>query len=88
MRQPPVLVGSPKPIVVGREDELARLQSREMAQGVEALAAEAPLVLLLEDLHWSDYSTLDLISAIARWSEAARLLVVGTYRSVEMHAEV
>src|SRR4029077_15692176 len=28
---------------------------REMAQALEALAAEAPLVLLLEDLHWSDF---------------------------------
>ena len=42
---------------------------REMAQALEALAAEAPLVLLLEDLHWSDFSTLELISAIARRSE-------------------
>ena len=59
---------------------------REMAQALEALATEAPLVLLLEDLHWSDFSTLELISAIARRSEAARLLTVGTYRSVEMLA--
>ena len=60
---------------------------REMAQALEALAAEAPLVLVLEDLHWSDFSTLELISAIARRSEAARLLVVGTYRPMEMLAE-
>ena len=56
---------------------------REMAQALEALAAEAPLVLLLEDLQWSDFSTLELISAIARRSEAARLLIVGTYRPME-----
>jgi predicted ATPase len=56
---------------------------REMAQALEALAAEAPLVLLLEDLHWSDFSTLELISAIARRGERARLLIVGTYRLVE-----
>ena len=56
---------------------------REMTQALEALAAQAPLVLLLEDLHWSDCSTLELISAIARRSEAARLLVVGTYRPME-----
>ena len=56
---------------------------REMAQALEALAAEAPLVLLLEDLQWSDFSTLELISAIARRSEPARLLFLGTYRPVE-----
>jgi predicted ATPase len=33
---------------------------------LEALTADLPLVLILEDLHWSDYSTLDLISYLAR----------------------
>jgi predicted ATPase len=59
---------------------------REMAQALEALAADTPLVLSLEDLHWSDFSTLELISAAARRSEAARLLIVGTYRPVGMLA--
>jgi tetratricopeptide (TPR) repeat protein len=59
---------------------------REMALALEALAAEAPLVLLLEDLHWSDFSTLELISALARRSEPARILIVGTYRPVEVLA--
>jgi DNA-binding winged helix-turn-helix (wHTH) protein len=59
---------------------------REMVQALEALAGEAPLVLLLEDLHWSDFSTLELISAIARRNEPARLLMVGTYRPLEMLA--
>jgi predicted ATPase len=53
---------------------------REMAQALEVLAAETPLLLLLEDLHWSDFSTLELISAVARRSEPARLLIAGTYR--------
>ena len=39
---------------------------REMAEGLEALAAEVPVVLLLEDVHWADYSTIDLLSALAR----------------------
>jgi predicted ATPase len=49
---------------------------REMAEAMEALTAEIPLVLVLEDLHWSDYSTLDLISFLARRRDPARLLVV------------
>jgi tetratricopeptide (TPR) repeat protein len=44
------------------------------------------LVLLLEDLHWSDPSTLELIATIARRTEPARLLILGTYRPVEMLA--
>jgi predicted ATPase len=74
-----------------RPEERARLQDenqgvtqrrmlREMAQALGGLAAEMPLVLLLEDLHWSDFSTLELISAVARRRDPARLLIVGTYR--------
>ena len=59
---------------------------REMAEALEALTAEMPLVLCLEDLHWSDSSTLELISAIARRTEPARLLVIATYRPMEAHA--
>jgi hypothetical protein len=40
--------------------------------------------LVIEDLHWSDYSTLDLLGMLARRQEAARLLVVGSYRSVDV----
>jgi tetratricopeptide (TPR) repeat protein len=59
---------------------------REMAEALEVIAAETPLVLMLEDLHWSDPSTLDLISTVARRNELARLMIVGTYRPVEMLA--
>jgi len=57
---------------------------REMAETLEALTAEAPLVLVLEDLHWSDTATVDLVSLLARRKEPARLLVIGTYRPVDV----
>ncbi len=56
---------------------------RELAEAVEQLTAERPLLLVLEDLHWSDASTLAWLSYVARRREAARLLVLGTYRPVE-----
>jgi len=59
---------------------------REMAEALEAITADTPLVLLLEDLHWSDPSTLDLIATIARRGEPAHLMILGTYRPVEMLA--
>jgi predicted ATPase len=59
---------------------------REMAEAMEALTAERPLVLWLEDLHWSDVSTLELLAVLARRRERARLLILGSYRSVEMLA--
>src|SRR5262245_36842040 len=33
---------------------------REMAEALQALSAVTPILLVLEDLHWSDHSTLDL----------------------------
>src|SRR5207253_2631663 len=53
---------------------------REMAEALEMLTAERPLLLVLEDLHWADYSTLDLLTRLAHRQEPARLLVIGTYR--------
>jgi DNA-binding winged helix-turn-helix (wHTH) protein/tetratricopeptide (TPR) repeat protein len=57
---------------------------REMADAIEHLAEKSPLLLVLEDLHWSDYSTLDLVSYLARRQDPARLLVIGTYRPVDV----
>jgi predicted ATPase/DNA-binding winged helix-turn-helix (wHTH) protein len=57
---------------------------REMGEALEALTAEVPLVLILEDLHWSDYSTLDLISYLATQRQPARLMLIGTYRPVDL----
>ncbi len=57
---------------------------RELAEGLEALSAECPLVLVLEDLHWSDASTVEALALLARRREPARLLVLGTYRSVDL----
>jgi DNA-binding winged helix-turn-helix (wHTH) protein/tetratricopeptide (TPR) repeat protein len=48
-----------------------------------ALAAETPLVVVLEDVQWSDYSTLDLLSVIAHGREPARLLVICTLRPAD-----
>jgi DNA-binding winged helix-turn-helix (wHTH) protein/predicted ATPase len=57
---------------------------REFTEAIEVLTAETPLVLLLEDLHWSDYATIDLLALLARLREAARLLVLGTYRPADV----
>jgi predicted ATPase/DNA-binding winged helix-turn-helix (wHTH) protein len=56
---------------------------RELADAVEAYAAEAPLVMVLEDLHWSDTATVELLAYLAQRREPARLLLIGTYRPVD-----
>lgn len=57
---------------------------RELYEALEAFTVTQPFVLVLEDLHWSDLSTLDLLAALARRREGARLLIVGTYRPVDV----
>lgn len=56
---------------------------REFAALIEALGKDLTVVLVLEDLHWSDAATVDLLSVLAQRHEPARLLVLGTYRAAE-----
>ena len=49
------------------------------------LATERAAILILEDLHWADGSTRDLIRFLVRNLRDERLLMVGTYRSDELH---
>src|SRR6266496_2674896 len=51
---------------------------------LERLADRSPTVLVVEDLHWADRSTLDLLTFLVRNLRAALLLVL-TYRTDELH---
>jgi len=53
---------------------------RELVHALETPVSEGTLVLVLEDLHWADPSTLELVAALARRRRPARLLVIGTSR--------
>ena len=57
----------------------------DLCAAFEELAAERPLILFFEDLHWADSGTLNLLSALARRRARARLMVIGTYR--QQHGE-
>jgi predicted ATPase len=50
----------------------------DLCSALEELAAEKPLALVFEDVHWADESTLHLISALARRRAQARLMVLTT----------
>lgn len=52
----------------------------ELAEAIESLAAGQPLVLVLEDLQWSDASTVDALLQLTRRTASAQLLVVASYR--------
>ena len=49
------------------------------------LALERPVALVLEDLHWADPSTLDLLDFLARNLVDEPVLLVATYRTDELH---
>jgi DNA-binding winged helix-turn-helix (wHTH) protein len=57
---------------------------REICDALAAVSMRSPLLLALEDLHWGDSSTLDLISALARHRTPARIMLIGTYRPSEV----
>jgi hypothetical protein len=48
---------------------------RELNDALESLTGPATLVLVLEDLHWSDVATVELLTSIAQRAEPARLLI-------------
>jgi DNA-binding CsgD family transcriptional regulator len=52
---------------------------------LEELGAERPLLLVLEDLHWADRSTRDILGFLARSLRQTRVLIVATYRADDLH---
>jgi DNA-binding winged helix-turn-helix (wHTH) protein/tetratricopeptide (TPR) repeat protein len=57
---------------------------REFSDLMESLAAKRPWVIILEDLHWSDFATVDALSRIARRDRKAAILVLATYRPMDV----
>jgi DNA-binding winged helix-turn-helix (wHTH) protein len=57
---------------------------RELAEALDALSADAPVIIVFDDLQWTDPSTAEFVAFLASRRESARLLLVGTYRSAEV----
>ena len=53
---------------------------RELGDALIAMAASTPVVFILEDLHWADPSSIDLLRHFSQRISGHRLLVVGTLR--------
>lgn len=73
-----IFPGLPAPAPLGAEEERFRLFDA-VARWLQA-AGQEPLVLALDDLHWADRDSLNLLRHVARLAPGARLLVLGTYR--------
>ncbi|MBN9740453.1 LuxR family transcriptional regulator [Amycolatopsis sp. A1MSW2902] len=68
------------------EQDLGQLQLFDAVLGVlTEVGQEQPVVVLLEDLHWADSSTRNLLSFLLSRLRAQRLLVVGSYREEDVH---
>jgi DNA-binding CsgD family transcriptional regulator len=48
---------------------------------------QSPVVVVLEDLHWADRSTRDLVAFLARMLRSGRVTLVASYRSDELHRQ-
>ncbi|MEV3991071.1 AAA family ATPase [Streptomyces sp. NPDC049837] len=56
------------------------LELARMSEALAAAAAERPLLVLLEDLHWADTASLDLLRQVTGQGDDRGLLVLGTVR--------
>ncbi|SHL15878.1 regulatory protein, luxR family [Streptomyces yunnanensis] len=69
-----------------RDKETGRARLFELtARLLERLAAHRTLVILIEDLHWADRSTRELLAYLLRALHDAHILLVVTYRSDDIH---
>ena len=60
---------------------------REFCDLLEALSVDRPWVLVIEDMHWSDFQTVDVLSRFAHGDRKAQVLVLATYRVGESVTE-
>ena len=71
------------------DEDRSGLARQQMFGGVlgllTELAAAAPVLLVLEDLHWADASTRDLLTFLSRMLHRERVALIGTYRTDDLH---
>ena len=58
-----------------------------VASLLRAASEEHPLILVLDDLHWADAPTMQLLRHLVRTTEQVRLLILGNYRESEVDDE-
>ena len=71
------------------DEDRSGLARQQMFGGVLGLLAElaaaAPVLLVLEDLHWADASTRDLVTFLSRMLHRERVALIGSYRTDDLH---
>lgn len=54
---------------------------------IQAVAAQRPVALMVDDLHWADAASLELLQHLARHTRSDRVLLLGTFRDVEVNRQ-
>lgn len=80
---PPVLQTSRPPASTAPEQERFHLWEAVLSL-LNALSEANPLLLVLDDLHWTDDSSLELLAYLARHQQNARVMLIGTCRDIEL----
>ena len=73
----------PEPVPLQPDEERFRLFDA-VSQFLIATSKRAPVLLVLDDLHWADKGTIALLRHVARFAPRHRLLLLGAYRDVEL----
>src|SRR5207244_5141211 len=72
-----------EPVALQPDEERFRLLDA-VAQFLIAVSVRAPTIVVLDDLHWADKGTIAMLRHVARFAPRHRLLLLGTYRDVEV----
>jgi predicted ATPase len=75
------------PLAASDDREEAQRLLRGVTGFVREVCAERPVALFLDDLHHADSASVDLLAHLARHTRTDRVLLVGTYRDVEVGPE-
>ena len=81
----PGLEFGPMPTPGGELSQLQLFDSVASLLAKAGLDGEGPAVLIIEDLHWADQSTRDLFAFLVGRLREERLLIVGSYRTDDLH---
>jgi len=77
------LPGIEEPVRLNPHEERFRLLDA-VSQFIIATSARAPVVVVLDDLHWADQGTIAMLRHVARFLPGQRTLMLGAYRDVEL----
>src|SRR5215469_14485064 len=67
--------------IVDQDADMSRLR---LFQKIRSVLSEFPILLVLEDVHWADEATLDILRFLGRRLAGAELMILATFRSEEL----